>query len=172
MAWLGRSLVKTDALDRAGIAVVLSGDDGAGHRLLKAVELVERGFAPSVLLTGPRVAYGARESDLAIDFARRRGLDPVILDSLATDAKSTREEVLAVDQELRRRGIDKALVVTSEYHTRRSRFLYRKHGSGEVRYLVAASDDPLFDPDAWWKTRDGREIFVIESVKTLNSWFE
>ena len=171
LAWLGRFLVNTDPPEAAGIAVVLSGD-GNGHRLLKAVELVEQGFAPKVLITGPEGSYGARESDLAMAFAQRRGLNTDILDPFVTDITSTLEEALAVDEELRRRGIDKAIVVTSELHTRRSRFIYRHRTAGRVTYLVVASDDPRFDPDAWWKTRDGREICVIEYAKTLNSWFE
>ena len=171
LAWLGRFLVKTDAPEQAGIAVVLSGD-GNGHRLLKAVEVVEQGYAPKVLIVGPEGSYGARESDLAMDFARRRGLNTAILDPFVTDISSTFEEALAVDKELRRRGIDKAIVVTSEFHSRRSRFIYRNRVSGEVKYLVVASDDPRFDPDDWWKTRDGKEILVIEYVKTLNSWIE
>ena len=171
LAWIGRFLVRTDPPEKAGIAVVLSGD-GNGHRLLKAVELVEQGFAPKVLIVGPEGSYGARESDLAMDFARRRGLNTEILDPFVADITSTLEEALVVDEELRRRGIDKALVVTSEYHSRRSRFIYRNRVSGEVKYLVVASDDPRFDPGAWWKTRAGKEILVIEYVKTLNSWFE
>ena len=170
-AWLGGFLVKSDPPQPAGIVVVLSGD-GNGHRLLKAVELVQQGFAPKVLITGPEGSYGARESDLAMAFARQRGLNTGVLDPFVTDITSTLEEALAVDEELRRRGIDKAIVVTSEFHTRRSRFIYWNRTSGEVEYFVVASDDPKFDPDAWWKTRDGREILVIEYAKTLNSWFE
>ena len=91
LAWLGRFLVKTDAPEQAGIAVVLSGD-GNGHRLLKAVEVVEQGYAPKVLIVGPEGSYGARESDLAMDFARRRGLNTAILDPFVTDISSTFEE--------------------------------------------------------------------------------
>ena len=171
LAWLGRFLVRTDPPEAAGIAVVLSGD-GNGHRLLQAIDVVEQGFAPKVLITGPEGSYGARGPDLAMAFAQRRGLNTGILDPFVTDISSTIEEALAVDEELRRRGIDKAIVVTSEFHTRRSRFVYRNRTSGLVKYLVVASDDPRFDPDAWWKTRDGREICVIEYAKTLNSWFE
>ena len=170
-AWLGRFLVKTDSPEAVGVAVVLSGD-GNGHRLLRAVEVVEQGFAPKVLITGPEGSYGARESDLAMAFARRRGLNTEILDPFVADITSTLEEAHAVDAELIRRGIDKAIIVTSEFHTRRSRYIYHNRTSGKVEYLVVASDDPRFDPDTWWKTRDGREIFVIEYAKTLNSWFE
>jgi len=171
LGWAGNFLVKTDPLEAADIIVALAGD-GSGRRLLRAAELVERGYAPRVLIPGPRTAYGARESDLALEFARREGLDMEILEGFPVDAASTLEELAFVDRELQRRGVEKALVITSNFHTRRARNIYRKHTSGAIEYIFVAAGSPHFDPDSWWKSRDGREVLVIEYIKTLNSWFE
>ncbi len=171
LGWAGNFLVKTDPLEVADIIVALSGD-GSGRRLLRAVELVEQGYAPRVLIPGPRAAYGVPESDLALEFARREGLDREILEGFPIDATSTLEELAFVDRELRRRGVKKALVVTSNFHTRRARNIYRRHASGAIEYIFVAAGSPQFDPDSWWKTRDGREVLVIEYIKTINSWFE
>ena len=171
LGWAGNFLVKTDPLEAADIIVALAGD-GSGRRLLRAAELVEQGYAPRVLIPGPRTAYGARESDLALEFARREGLDMEVLEGFPVDVTSTLEELAFVDRELQRRGVKKALVVTSNFHTRRARNIYRKHTSGAIEYIFVAADSPRFDPDSWWKTRDGKEVLVIEYIKTLNSWFE
>ena len=171
LGWAGNFLVKTDPLEKAGIVVALAGD-GSGSRLLKAAELVEQGYAPRVLIPGPRGVYGVRESDLALGFARRKGLNMDALEAFPIEATSTLEELASVDRELQRRGVEKALVVTSNFHTRRARNIYRRHSSGAIQYIFVAAGDPDFDADAWWKTRDGREILVIEYIKTLNSWFE
>lgn len=171
LGWAGNFLVKTDPLEAADIIVALAGD-GSGRRLLRAAELVEQGYAPRVLIPGPRTAYGARESDLALEFARREGLDMEILEGFPVDVTSTLEELAFVDRELQRRGVKKALVVTSNFHTRRARNIYRKHTSGAIEYIFVAAGSPRFDPDSWWKTRDGKEVLVIEYIKTLNSWFE
>lgn len=171
LAWLGHYLIKITPPEKADIVVVLSGGI-TGHRLLKAIELVEQKFAPRVLITGPAGPYGIRESDLAMNFAKQRGLDTAVLEPLVTDITSTLEEALAIDKELRRRAITKALIVTSGYHSRRAHSIFQKRGSKGVNYRVIASEEPLFDPQTWWRTRDGRKILVIEYMKTLNSWFE
>jgi uncharacterized SAM-binding protein YcdF (DUF218 family) len=136
------------------------------------VELAEQGFAPRVLITGPRGPYGVRESDLAIDFARQHDLNTDILESLCADINSTLEEALIVDKELQRLTLSTALIVTSEYHSRRAWSIFHKYGSKKIRYTIVASKDPLFDPKTWWRTRNGRKTFVVEYMKTLNSWFE
>ena len=171
LEWAGNFLVKTDPLEVADIIVALAGD-GSGRRLLRAAELVGQGYAPRVLISGPRRAYGVHESNLALEFARREGLDMKILEGFPIDATSTLRELALVDRELRRRGVKKALVITSNFHTRRARNIYRRHASGAIEYIFVAAGSPYFDPDSWWKTRDGREVLVIEYIKTLNSWFE
>ena len=171
LAWAGNFLVRTDPIEAADIVVVLAGD-GSGRRLLRAVELVGEGYAPRVLIPGPQGAYGVRESDLALQFARREGLDMEVLEGFPIAATSTLEELALVERELRRRGVNKALVVTSNFHTRRARSIYRGHTSGAIDYIFVAADHPEFDPDSWWKTRDGKEVLVIEYIKTLNSWVE
>ena len=171
LGWAGNFLIKTDPVEAADIVVALAGD-GGGHRLLRAAELVEQGYAPRVLIPGPRQAYGVRESDLALEFARRKGLDLEVLEGFPIDATSTLEELAFVDRELQRRGVKKALVVTSNFHTRRARNIYRLHASEAIQYIFVAADHPDFDPNSWWKTRDGKEVLVIEYIKTLNSWFE
>ncbi|MBG99073.1 MAG: hypothetical protein CMN58_01860 [Solibacterales bacterium] len=171
LAWLGRYLIRTTPLVQADIVVVLSGDRN-GNRLLKAVELVDQGFASTILITGPEGFYGARESDLAIDFARRQGLDLKILQPFVVDITSTLEETLAIDEELRSRDISRALVVTSEYHSRRANFILSRYGSENINYVLVTAEDPQFDPQTWWETRDGRKIVVVEYMKTLHSWFE
>jgi uncharacterized SAM-binding protein YcdF (DUF218 family) len=171
LAWLGHYLVKITPASPADIVVVLSGD-GSGNRLLKAVELVDQGLASNILVTGPRGPYGTRESDLAIDFARQQGLDPKILEPFVVDVTSTLAETLAIDEELRSRDVDKALVVTSEYHSRRAHFILSKYGAKNISYIVLTAEDPQFNPQTWWKTRGGRKIVVVEYMKTLHSWFE
>lgn len=168
---IGSFLVRTDPLQPAEIVVVLAGD-GFGRRIMKAVELVRQGYAPRILVDGPTMNYGVAESDLAIDFAVRQGAARELFDSFPMKARSTMAEAQIVDEELRRRGIRKALVVTSNFHTRRARSIFRKHGSGEVEYVFVKAPHPDFDPRSWWRTRQGKKIVVLEYLKTFNSLIE
>ena len=171
LTWMGELLFKSDPLEAADIVVVLAGDL-YGERILLGAELVEKGYAPRVLVSGPKNFFGAPESELATPFAVARGASEGIFDAFPIEAHSTLEEANQVDGELRRRGIRKALVVTSNFHTRRARYIFHKHGSKDVDYVFVAADYPEFRPEDWWRSRQGRKVFVLESLKTLHSWFE
>ena len=171
LTWMGELLIKSDPLETADIVVVLAGGH-YGERILLAAELVEKGYAPRVLVSGPKNFFGLPESEFAIPFAVAHGASEGVFEGFPIEANSTLEEADRVDRELRRRGIRKALVVTSNFHTRRARYIFHKHGSKDVRYVFVAADYPDFRPQDWWRNRQGRKVFVIESLKTLHSWFE
>lgn len=168
---VGNFLIATDPVEDAEIAVVLAGD-ATGRRIMRAVELVKEGRAPRILVNGPTGIYDRCECDLAIEFALNRDVPPEILDRFPIPARSTLEESRFVDAELRRRGIRKALVVTSNFHTKRARGIFARHTSGEVRYLFVEALYDDFQPDRWWLTRPGKKVVALEYLKTLNSWIE
>ena len=167
----GSLFVKVDELEPAEIVVVLAGD-GSGERIMKAVELVRKDLAPKILVNGPRGHYGYYESDLAIEFAVEQGAPEEIFDAFPMDVHSTREEAEVVEAELRRRGIKKAIVVTSNFHTRRARHIFQRQGGDTTEYIIASAPNPYFAPDTWWHSREGKKVFFLESLKTLNSWVE
>jgi uncharacterized SAM-binding protein YcdF (DUF218 family) len=164
-------LVQNHPPEKAEIIVVLAGD-GYGRRILRAAELVEQGYAPRVLVNGSAEFYGLNESQAAVEFAVQRGAPRKIFEAFPIEAKSTIEEAEIVDGELARRGVSKALVVTSDFHTRRSRNLFEARRSGKVMYVFVASDYPDFDPQAWWRSRQGIKTLFLEYVKTVYTWFE
>ncbi len=164
-------LVVSHTPEPADIVVVLAGGTD-GQRLLRAVELVEQGYAPRILVDGAGEFYGLEEAAMAVDFAVKRGASPPILDPFPIEADSTYVVVKTVDQELARRGIHKALVVTSNYHTRRARNLFERLTSGKVKYLIIAAPAVEFKPDGWWRTREGKKTLVLEYLKTVYSWYE
>lgn len=164
-------LIEDHPPEKAEIIVVLAGD-GFGRRILRAAELVEQGYAPNVLVDGAAEFYGLNEAQAAIDFAVERGAPRGVFEAFPIEADSTIEEAKIVDAELMRRGVSKALVVTSDFHTRRSRSLFEARGSGKVRYVVVASEYPEFDPRAWWRSRNGAKTLLLEYLKTVYTWYE
>lgn len=167
----GGFLVRTDAPRQADIVVALAGGSH-GERVIKAAELVELGYAQKVLVNGAQRFYGIDESRAATDLAAARGVPPEILEPFKMEAASTLEELMALEPELLRRGTKRALVVTSSFHTRRARSIFRRFGSGEIEYMFIAAPWPDFDPDNWWKSRAGRKLVLLEYLKTVNSLFE
>ncbi|HUA63184.1 MAG TPA: YdcF family protein [Verrucomicrobiae bacterium] len=166
---IGRALVHDDGPDQAEIAVVLGGDYW-GHRVETAAMLVRRGYVPRVLVSGPPGFYGANECDLAIPFAVRKGFPAAWFEAFPNNAMNTRDEARDILGELRRRGIKKALVVTSDYHSARARRIYRameKSMGGGPEIRVVAAPDQFFHADTWWRGRESEKVAFMEWCKTL-----
>jgi uncharacterized SAM-binding protein YcdF (DUF218 family) len=162
---LGRLLVRDEGPAHADIAVVLAGDY-SGHRILRAAELVKQGYVPQVLVSGPNMMYGSYECDLAIPFAVQRGYPESWFIRAPNEARSTREEAAAILPDLRRRGVHRFLLVTSDYHTARAARIYRAAAS-DLEVRVVAAPDEYFTPGGWWHNREGRKIFLVEWMKTV-----
>ncbi len=169
MGALGWYLVKAEEPSRADIAVVLAGD-GYGNRILKAADLVRRGFTTRVLVSGPDGMYGYDEAELAISFAVHHGNPQSWFIPFPNKTHSTREEAQAIVPELRGLGVRRVLLVTSNYHTRRAGGIYRAEAP-ELQFLVVAAPDEFFRPGDWWHTREGQKRFVLEWMKTISGWF-
>jgi uncharacterized SAM-binding protein YcdF (DUF218 family) len=169
VTWLeamGHYLVDTQPLERADMIVVLGGDWN-GNRILKAAELAKQGYAPHVLVSGTGYLYGQYEGDLAIPFAVSHGYDQKLFIKLLHPVTSTREEASYVIPELRRRGVKKYILVTTEFHTRRAGNLFRQIGP-DLQVRVVAPPDTLHWNN-WWMDREGRKTFLLEWTKTLTS---
>jgi uncharacterized SAM-binding protein YcdF (DUF218 family) len=168
LAAAGHFLVRAGAPAPADAVLVLAGDT-SGHRILKGAELVRQGFAPRVFVSGPAGFYGAHECDLAIPFAVKRGYPESDFVPLPHEGRSTREEAQWLLPELRRRGVRRLLLVTSDYHTRRAGAVFRAAGR-DFDVLVVAAPDEFFTAGRWWMTRQGRKRVAAEVAKTLADW--
>ena len=168
---LGEFLVNSQTPESADIVVVLAGDI-RGDRILRAVELVQQGLAPRILVDGAMQVYAAGEADAATEFALQHGASREIFEPFPIHADSTLEEAQIVDAELAGRGIRKALVVTSNFHTRRALRIFEAVASGKVKYVMVAAPTPDFQPEGWWYTRAGKRTLLLEYLKTFNSWYE
>lgn len=165
---LGNFLVRTEEPFHADMIVVLAGDD-TGNRILTGAGLAKQGYAARILVSGPACCYGHRESDLAIAFAAARGYPAEWFIGFPIHGNSTRDEAREILPELRRRHVERFIVVTSNYHTRRAGSIYREL-VGPERFRVVAAPDPAFRPDDWWHSRQGRKTWFQEWTKTMGNW--
>ncbi len=165
---LGGYLVHEDPPQKADAVLVLAGD-GWGNRILTAAQLVRDGYAPKVLVSGPDGAYGLHESDLAIPFAVKHGYPQSYFVPVNHTGRSTRAEALEVMPEIRREGIRRMLLVTSNFHTRRAGRIFREVAP-DLTILVVGAPDHNYTPDGWWHNREAQKTFLTEWEKTIASW--
>lgn len=166
----GGFLIVDDGPRKADAIVVLGGDD-LGTRIVKGAQLEKAGYAPYVLVSGPPYLLG-HESDITIEYAVRQGFPPSLFRSVPLPldaAESTRSEAIYLGDYLKKDGVHSILLVTSNFHTRRARYLWRQ-ANPWLTIAVEAAPDRFFAPETWWKSRAGKKTFLYEWMKTIATW--
>lgn len=164
----GSALVEDDGAAKADAILVLGGD-GFGTRILRAAELEKDGYSSRVLVSGPTNLLG-HESDETIVYASRKGYPASMFEAipLPENVASTRAEAGYLGQQLKAEGITSIDLVTSNFHTRRAAWLWRKENPW-LRINVVPAPDRDFSPESWYKSREGQKTFLLEWTKTISS---
>jgi uncharacterized SAM-binding protein YcdF (DUF218 family) len=169
--YAARWLNDPDAPEKAGAIVLLGGDS---TRALEAADLYRAGLAPRIYLSVPirepreRLldAIGVvlpREEDTLRRILGLRGVPDGAVDLLGRDMVTTVQEAKTAAERLA--GVaDPVIVVTSPYHLRRARMIFRHELPGR-RLLFVASHYESF-PEAWWTDQTAARSVVLELAKT------
>lgn len=170
MTTAGGFLIQDDGPSKADAIVVLGGDR-YGDRTVQAAQLVKRGYAPVVYVSGPARLMGYESGD-EVSFAEQQGYPASIFREvhLPPTVSSTQAEVRFLGGYLAGQGVKKILLVTSNFHTRRAEKLWRKEIPA-IPVRVIPSADPFFTASGWWKSREGQKTFVNEWAKTVSILF-
>jgi uncharacterized SAM-binding protein YcdF (DUF218 family) len=152
--------------------IVLGDDNYAADRAFRAAELYRAGVAPVVVASGrmlrPKVSLaGIMERDL-----ESYGVPAGSIVKLEHRAQNTREEAVEAARLVQSRGWKRVLVVTSNYHARRARFIFRRILPSNVSVRVSGARDSEFDPSRWWETRQGQKLFLTELLAYLVARWE
>lgn len=166
-------LDEPDAPGRADAIVVLADDPS---RAFQAADLYRQGYAGRVYVSVPRV----RKSDALLaangivlprseELFRRvllaRGVPEAAIRTFGRDLSSTRAEAEAVRAELA--GSAKLLVVTSPYHLRRARMIFREALPGRELRFIGSRYEAF--PRRWWTDQDAARAVVLETAKLAYS---
>jgi uncharacterized SAM-binding protein YcdF (DUF218 family) len=133
----------------AGAIVVLGGGgvradgsltDVSLRRTLYGIDLYQRGLAPLLVLSGPRVEAALRaEGEARAALADRLGVPGSVI-IVETTARTTREEAVRLAARLRSRGVGHILLVADAQGMRRAVAVFRRAGLDPVP--VPAEDVP------------------------------
>ncbi|MGH2453326.1 MAG: YdcF family protein [bacterium] len=160
----GRFLIVADPLEHADVIVVLSGGQ-ADERVRQAAVLFKGGLAPLILLSGGESLMGISVPDLLRRQARAHGVPASAL-LYEVSSTSTADQARFLRPLLEDRGVRRAIVVTSSYHTRRTRLLFRRTFAGSpVDIRVSPVQQDLFRPEEWWTRDQDTETVVLEYIK-------
>jgi uncharacterized SAM-binding protein YcdF (DUF218 family) len=151
-------LIVEDPLDRAAAIVALAGQ--TPFREMEAAKLYHTGFAPHVVIVagGPTNESEALEAlgfkipqtwELSREVLIQQGVPATAILVLMSKAGGTLEELQAVYSAMTSKDAP-VILVTSKYHTRRTRLTWQHVTAGKSQPIVRAATGDPFEPNHWW----------------------
>ncbi len=152
-----------DPLDKADALIVLGDDNFYADRATRGAQLFREGKAPVIVASGRRLRPNAGIAELMEHDLVERGVPRDKIVRFAQDADSTLEEARSLAKLAKERKWHSVIVVTSNFHTRRARYIFQRVFPQGLEVRIASARDGDFDPEEWWEKR--------KSIKELTREF-
>jgi uncharacterized SAM-binding protein YcdF (DUF218 family) len=172
LRFAGASLVVEDPLEKSDAIIILSDDNFYGDRATRAAELFRQKLAPVVVASGIRLRPNAGIAELMTHDLIERGVPRENILPFPQDADNTREEAQFLQKLVQERNWKSVIVVTSNYHTRRAKYIFGRILANSVTLRMAAARDADYDPEHWWEHRKSVKRYFNEIVGSVVSWWE
>lgn len=163
LRFTAESWIIEDPLDKAEALIVLGDDNFYADRATRGAQLFREGKAPLIVASGRRLRPNAGIAELMEHDLVERGVPRDKIVRFVHDADSTLEEARAVARLVKERKWRSVIVVTSNFHTRRARYIFQRVFPQGMEVRVASARDGDFDPEHWWEER--------KSIKELTREF-
>ena len=150
---LAEAWVVEDTLERSDALVVLSDDNFYADRATRAALLYRQGLAPIVVASGRRLRPYAGIAELMEHDLVERGVPKDKILRVAHDADNTREEAQVIAKLVAQKKWREIILVTSNYHTRRARYIFSHVLPAGTKVRVTGAADGEFDSQRWWEKR-------------------
>jgi uncharacterized SAM-binding protein YcdF (DUF218 family) len=161
-----------DRIEPADVIIVIGDDDFTAGRAKEAAALFQARWAPQIVASGRMLRPYASIADLMARDLESQGVPTSAIVPFSHRADGTLEEAEELRVLIDQKGWRRILLVTSNYHTRRARYIFHKVLPGTIRLEVAGASDSAFEPGSWWESRQGRKTFFLETVGYLVAVWE
>ena len=169
----GTWLIVETPLQQAPIAAVFGGK--TPFRAIEAAKLYNAGWTRQVWLTQGRFsAADAALANLQIEVTPEHAYNRQVLERLGVPASAIRvlpghnnntaEEVRTIARAVAEANAERVILITSNYHTRRVRTLWRVLAGDKPPAIVRYTPDEPFDAAHWW--RDTADAWAVS-----REWF-
>lgn len=161
-----------DPLDKADALIVLGDDNFYADRATRGAQLFREGKAPVIVASGRRLRPNAGIAELMEHDLIERGVPREKIVRFVHDADSTVEEAQALTRLAKEKKWHSVIVVTSNFHTRRARYIFRRVFPQGVEVRIASARDGDFDPEHWWEKRKSTKELTKEFAGMVVTWWE
>lgn len=164
LRFAAESWIVDEPAQHADALLLLGNDNFYADRATRAAELIRQGVAPVVVASGRRLRPSASITDLEVHDLIERGVPKEKILPFPHDAEGTLDEAALLVPYAQAHHFQSVIIVTSNYHSRRTAYIFRKCFPGAVSVSVASARDAEFDPQHWWEHRKSQELFLHELV--------
>lgn len=172
MRLAGGALVVEDPLEKSDAILLLSDDNFYADRATRVAELYRQSLAPIVVASGIRLRPYAGIAELMTHDLIERGVPKERIVPFPQDADNTREEAEALKALVAQKNWKSVIIVTSNYHTRRAQYIFRKVFPADVKIAMASARDADFDPSNWYEHRRAVKRFEHEALSLFAAHWE
>jgi len=176
---LGQWIVIEDPLQPARAIVVLSGH--VPYRAMEAAALYHQHLAPEIWVTRPdgsndKIAFRrlrmqpTTEEITNVEVLEHLGVPAGSIRILDRPIRNTDQEIRLIAEELGRTKGDQVIIVTSKYHTRRVRAIWRAVVGIKPKAIVRYAHEDPYDPARWWQNTQDALKAIQENLGLLNVW--
>lgn len=172
MIGAGYFLIVRDPITPSSVVAVLSG--GGIERMDHAADLIQKDYAKRLIITETGTVdplTNTRISRIMEDQAAQRGVRKVFLYVTEGEAKSTRDEAIAIKKLALEKDWKKLIIVTDSFHSRRTKIIFLDifRGTG-IRISVNPVDAEgyWYHPATWWMDRQSREATIYEYIALIS----
>jgi uncharacterized SAM-binding protein YcdF (DUF218 family) len=162
---VGDYWVVEDPASQADALIVLSDDDFVGSRAAKAADLFHEGRAPKIIASGRMLRPYAGIGELMQRDLTDRGVPTSAIEIYRYQSTETIDEAQTLRSLVVQKNWHHVVIVTSNYHTRRARYIFQKLFPLGVQVDVASAKNPEFDVSDWWEHKTGLRAFLHELVE-------
>ncbi len=156
----------------ADATLILGGS--ADTRAKKAIELYRNGYAREILITQPKPPIKEYENLIVSDFVNIKQIlkyekvNYTVVKDINGGAKSTFDEARDLIIFLKKHPLDRVIIVTDNFHTRRAKYAFDKiFEESECKTIIqiAGAQNQVYNENNWWETERGLNAYVSEGFK-------
>jgi len=143
--------------------VILIVDGSIDGRFAKGLGLFEGGYGKQIVVTEnvDQLVFGQTRADLANQFIRNRMANLTNRIDVCPTRGDLRESVVQVIRCIPNVGVQRILLVTSDYKTRRTLSIFNRL-IPQYHWSAAAAEDPSQFGYKWWRDREWAKQMVLE----------
>lgn len=176
---IAKWLIVEVPLEKADAIFVLGGSAAYLERTEKASYIYKQGIAKKIFLTDDGEQAGWSESkrrnpsfvELARENLIANGVKEEDIETLNPQVKNTFQEIKLILETAEQKSFQSILIVTSAYHTRRTKIILESMESNtKVGILHAATGWQMPSPESWWLSVKGWKAVAGEYLKILSFW--